>query len=73
MEGRIAGQFYSVDKCLETLADPRNFWDKQSFKNLDAMFIGILPRDLVRDFRVEFESSRHSAIFEISWRYREPP
>ena len=32
------------------------------------MFIGILPRDLVRDFRVEFESSRHRTIFEISSR-----
>ena len=59
-KGRV---FYSVDICFsETGADPRNF-----------LFIGILPRDLVRDFRVEFESSRHRAIFEISSRCGEPP
>ena len=32
------------------------------------MFVGILMRDLARDYFVEFESSRHSAIFEISSR-----
>ena len=32
------------------------------------MFVGILMRDLARDFCVEFESSRHRAIFEISSR-----
>ena len=37
----IAGLFYSVDKCFETGADPRNLWDEQNFKNLDAVFIGI--------------------------------
>ena len=59
-KGRV---FYSVDICFsETGADPSNF-----------LFIGILPRVLVRDFRVEFESSRHRAIFEISSRCGEPP
>ena len=29
------------------------------------MFVGILLRDLARDFGVEFKSSRHRAIFEI--------
>ena len=43
---------YSVDKCFETGAHPRNFCDKQNFKYLDAIIVGILPRDLVRDFRV---------------------
>ena len=32
------------------------------------MFVGILMRDLARDYCVEFESSRHRAIFEISSR-----
>ena len=32
------------------------------------MFVGILPRDSARDFGVEFESSRHREIFEISSR-----
>ena len=32
------------------------------------MFVGILLRDLARDFRVEFESSCHHMIFEISSR-----
>ena len=32
------------------------------------MFVGILMCDLARDFCVEFESSRHRAIFEISLR-----
>ena len=30
------------------------------------MFVGILLRDLARDFGVEFESLRHREIFEIS-------
>ena len=30
------------------------------------MFVGILMRDLAHNFCVEFESSRHPAIFEIS-------
>ena len=38
------------------------------FENLDAMFVGILMRDLARDCCVEFDSSRHRAIFEISSR-----
>ena len=46
------------------------------------MFVGILLRDLARDFGVEFESLRHREIFKISARadknyreptYREPP
>ena len=42
------------------------------------MFVGILLRDLARDFDVEFERLRHREIFEISARertknYREPP
>ena len=32
------------------------------------MFVGILLRDLARDFGVEFESLRHREIFEISAR-----
>ena len=32
------------------------------------MFVGILLRDFARDFGVEFESSRHRTIFEISTR-----
>ena len=32
------------------------------------MFVGILMRDLARDYCVEFESSRNRAIFEISSR-----
>ena len=32
------------------------------------MFVGILMRALARDFCVEFESSRHCAILEISSR-----
>ena len=32
------------------------------------MFVGILPRDSSRDFGVEFETSRHREIFEISSR-----
>ena len=59
-----AGVFYSADKCFETGADPRNIFDKQ-IKSLDAMFVGILLRDLAR---VEFESLRHREIFEISAR-----
>ena len=43
---------YSVDKCFETGAHPRNFCEKQNFKYLDAIIVGILPRDLVRDFCV---------------------
>ena len=35
-------------------------------EDLDAMFVGILMCDLARDFCVEFESSHHHAIFEIS-------
>ena len=62
-----AGVFYSADKCFETGADPRNIFDKQ-IKSLDAMFVGILLRDLARDFGVEFESLRHCEIFEISAR-----
>ena len=35
MKGRV---FYSVDKCFETGADPRNIFDiKTNFKTLDAM------------------------------------
>ena len=30
------------------------------------MFVGILLRDLARNFAVEFESLRHREIFEIS-------
>ena len=30
------------------------------------MIVGILLRDLTRDFGVEFESLRHREIFEIS-------
>ena len=41
---------------------------KTNVKNLDAMFVGILLRDSARDFGVEFESSRHHKIFEISSR-----
>ena len=41
------------------------------------MFVGILLHDFARNFGVEFESSRHGKIFEISWHvvkknYREP-
>ena len=32
------------------------------------MFVGILMRDLARDYCVESESSRHRAILEISSR-----
>ena len=32
------------------------------------MFVGILLRDPMRDFGVEFESLRHHEIFEISAR-----
>ena len=32
------------------------------------MFVGILLRDFARDFGIEFESSRHREIFEISSR-----
>ena len=32
------------------------------------MFVGILLRDSARAFRVEFESSRHHKIFEVSLR-----
>ena len=32
------------------------------------MFVGISMRDLVRNFRVEFESLCHREIFEISAR-----
>ena len=32
------------------------------------MFVGMLLRDLARDFGVEFESLRHHEIFEISAR-----
>ena len=32
------------------------------------MFVGMLMGDLARDYCVEFESSRHRAIFEISSR-----
>ena len=32
------------------------------------MFVGILLRDLARDFGVEFERLRHREIFEISAR-----
>ena len=32
------------------------------------MFVGILMRDLARDYCVEFESLRHRAIIEISSR-----
>ena len=32
------------------------------------MFVGILMRDSARDFGVEFESSCHREIFEISYR-----
>ena len=32
------------------------------------MFVGILLRDLARDFGVEFERLRHRAIFESSAR-----
>ena len=63
--GRV---FYSFDKCFETGADPRNSYEKQHFENLDVMFVCILMCDLARDFCVEFESSRHRAIFEISSR-----
>ena len=38
------------------------------FWNRSRMFVGILTRDLARDFCVEFESSSHRAIFEISSR-----
>ena len=63
-KGRV---FYSVDKRFKTGADPRNIFDKQILK-VDAMFVGILLRDLARDFGVEFESLRHREIFEISAR-----
>ena len=39
-----------------------------NFKHLDAMFVGILLRDSVRDLNVEIESSRHREVFEISSR-----
>ena len=39
-----------------------------NFENLDAMFVGILMRDLARDFYVEFKSSHDHALFEISSR-----
>ena len=32
------------------------------------MFVGILLRDLARDFGVEFENLRHREIFEINAR-----
>ena len=32
------------------------------------MFVGILLRDFAGDFGLEFESSRHGEIFEISSR-----
>ena len=32
------------------------------------MFVGILMRYSARDFNIEFESSRHRVIFEISSR-----
>ena len=35
---------------------------------MNAIFVGILLRDFARDFGIEFESSRHSEIFEISSR-----
>ena len=44
-----------------------------NFENVDAMFVGILMRDLAHDFCVEFESLRHHAIFEISSRTVEKP
>ena len=44
----------SVDKHFETGRDLRNFYDKQIFENVDAMFIGISRRDLSR---VEFFSA----------------
>ena len=72
-----AGVFYSAYKCFETGADPRNIFDKTNFKSLEALFVGILLRDLARDFGVEFESLRHREIFENSARasktYRESP
>ena len=41
------------------------------------MFVGILPRDLARDFGAEFKSLCHREIFEIGARgqkiYRKPP
>ena len=63
-----AGVFYSADIYFETGADPRNIFDKQILKSLDAMFVVILLRDPARDFGVEFESLRHREIFEISAR-----
>ena len=35
---------------------------------MDAIFVRILLRDFARDFGIEFESSRHREIFEISLR-----
>ena len=35
---------------------------------MDAIFVGILLREFARDFGIEFESSRHHEIFEISSR-----
>ena len=68
-KGRV---FYSVDKCFETGADPRIIFDKQILKvwtqSLDTIFVGILLRDFACDFGIEFESSRHREIFEISLR-----
>ena len=65
-KGRV---FYSVDKCFESGADPRNIFDKQILiKKLDTIFVGISLRDLARDFGVEFESLRHREIFENSAR-----
>ena len=40
----------------------------QAGKTLGAIFVGILLRDSVRDFGVEFESSCHREILEISSR-----
>ena len=49
---------YSVEQCFETGANPRNIFV--------SMFVGILLRDLARDFGVEFERLHHHKIFEIS-------
>ena len=46
----------------------KHYFRQTNFKSLDAIFVGILLRDFARDFGIEFESSRHREIFEISSR-----
>ena len=53
--------FYSVDKCFESGADPRNIFDEQIVLKIwtPCLICRHFTAYFARDIGVEFESSRH--------------